>query len=179
MENLTKEQSKLVEDNHKLIFLFLQQLLLPVDKYYDIAAIGLCRAAASYDKSAGFAFSTYAHTVVINELRREFRRERRRIPVTIYLDEPVNDENNLTIGDSISSSEDFVSTTIRRNYIDWIYSRCTKQECFILDCLQQGYTLTAIADILRCDYRTVKAKIIKIRKRLLQLEHNQPFRQHG
>lgn len=39
---MTKEQQKLVEDNHNLIYLYLKNSNLPVDDYYGIASIGLC-----------------------------------------------------------------------------------------------------------------------------------------
>ena len=42
---LTKEQKELVENNHKLIYYYIHKNGLSVDEYYDILAIGLCKAA--------------------------------------------------------------------------------------------------------------------------------------
>ena len=42
---LNDEQRKLVADNHNLIYQYLIDNNLPQDEYYDIAAIGLCKAA--------------------------------------------------------------------------------------------------------------------------------------
>ena len=46
---LTKQQQQLVEDNHKLIYFYLYRNSLSVDEFYDVAAIGLCKAAITYN----------------------------------------------------------------------------------------------------------------------------------
>ena len=46
---MTDEQRKLVEDNHSLIYLVINNMGLSVEDNYDIAAIGLCNAAIGYD----------------------------------------------------------------------------------------------------------------------------------
>ena len=50
---LNDEQRKLVADNHNLIYQYLIDNNLPQDEYYDIAAIGLCKAALKYDTAKG------------------------------------------------------------------------------------------------------------------------------
>ena len=46
---MTEEQRKLVEDNHNLIYSFLQKYHLTIDEYYGLAAIGLCKAGKTYN----------------------------------------------------------------------------------------------------------------------------------
>lgn len=55
---ITDEARKLVEENHNLVYSFLYKYHLDVEEWYDLAAIGLCKAANTYnnDKSG---FSTY------------------------------------------------------------------------------------------------------------------------
>ena len=73
MIQITEEQRKLVEENHNLIYSFLQKYNLAIDEYYGLASIGLCKAGKTYngDKSN---FSTYAYkcmfTTVMGELRK-------------------------------------------------------------------------------------------------------------
>ena len=55
---MTKEQQKLVEENHGLIYSFLAKHNLPIEEYYDLAAIGLCKASITYQNET--TFSTYA-----------------------------------------------------------------------------------------------------------------------
>lgn len=67
---LNDEQRKLVADNHNLIYQYLIDNNLPQDEYYDIAAIGLCKAALKYDTSKG-AFSTYVYKAIKNNISRD------------------------------------------------------------------------------------------------------------
>lgn len=71
---MTDEQRKLVEDNHNYIFYFLNKYGLSIDEWYDMAAIGLCKAARSYNQYQS-KFVTYAHqcmfTTVFSEKRKE------------------------------------------------------------------------------------------------------------
>ena len=53
---LTKEQKELVENNHKLIYYYIHKNGLSLDEYYDILAIGLCKAALNFDESKGIKF---------------------------------------------------------------------------------------------------------------------------
>lgn len=72
--SMSDEQRKLVEDNHHLIYFFLRKYNLPIDEWYDMAAIGLCKAAKSYNEELS-KFATYAckcmFTTVFCERRKE------------------------------------------------------------------------------------------------------------
>ena len=74
VNNITEEQKKLAEENHNLIYRFLSKYNLSIDDYYDIAAIGLCKAAMTFDKSKS-KFSTYAfkcmYMIMLHEKRKE------------------------------------------------------------------------------------------------------------
>ena len=72
MKPLTKEQQELVEKNHNLIYEFAKKKNLVLDDYYDILAIGLCKAASAYDKSRG-KFSTIAYCCMNNILKEYYR----------------------------------------------------------------------------------------------------------
>lgn len=71
---LTDEQRKLAEDNHNLIYFVLHKNNWSIDEYYDVAAIGLCRAAQTYAPDKG-AFSAYSVKVITNQVLMELRRE--------------------------------------------------------------------------------------------------------
>lgn len=55
---LTEEQSKMVEDNHNLIYWYAHMKHLDVNEWYDILAIELCYAVMKYDPSKS-VLSTY------------------------------------------------------------------------------------------------------------------------
>lgn len=69
---MTDEQKKLVEDNHNLIYSFLYKYGLSIDEYYDIAAIGLCKAGINYN-GVDSSFSVYAYACMYNELKLYWR----------------------------------------------------------------------------------------------------------
>ena len=54
---LTKEQQKLVLNNHNLIYKCLKKYNLSAEEYYDIAAYALCKAALHFDPDKGCRFS--------------------------------------------------------------------------------------------------------------------------
>lgn len=45
---ITEAEKKLVEQNHNLIYAFLQKYHLTIEDYYGLAAIGLCKAAMTF-----------------------------------------------------------------------------------------------------------------------------------
>lgn len=91
MIKMNSTQRKLVEDNHKLIYSFLQRHNLPLDAeedWYGTAALGLCRAAVLYDSDKG-AFSTYAYQAMLMSVREVVRSKNKDIQATYYLDSPI------------------------------------------------------------------------------------------
>ena len=66
---LTKEERKLVENNHDLIYMMADCLELDVDEYYGLLAIGLCHAAQKYKtRKRAYEFAEFAKIVMIREL---------------------------------------------------------------------------------------------------------------
>ena len=66
MRKLDEKQKKLVEENHSLIYSFAHSHNLPLDEYYDILAIALCKAGMTFKPELGHAFSTYAYKIMWN-----------------------------------------------------------------------------------------------------------------
>lgn len=67
---LNEAQRQLAAENHDLIYWYLHKRGLSIEDYYDILAIGLCKAAAAYKPELG-AFSTLAIQVFDHEIQRE------------------------------------------------------------------------------------------------------------
>lgn len=73
---LTDEQNKLVEDNIPLVHLTLRKFSNRAADYNDMyqqGCMGLCKAALYFDASLGYAFSTYAISMIEGEIMRYFR----------------------------------------------------------------------------------------------------------
>lgn len=85
---MTQQQRQtLIEKNHNLIYAFLKHMRLPADDYYDLAAIGLCRAADTYAEEVLTTFSTYAFRCMYHEAISYWRKEEKRLE-TVSLDIP-------------------------------------------------------------------------------------------
>lgn len=107
---LTREQQLLVEDNIALVGYALHryghQGLDYGDDTFQIGVIGLIRAAASYDAARGSAFSSYAIPCILNELRREARKQRRwQHRIILSLDMPLTEDRSITLRDVLASEE--------------------------------------------------------------------------
>lgn len=66
---MTKEQEKLIIENHSLIYAYMwkhNMYLDDVEDWYGLCAIGLCTAALHFDESRGLQFSTLAYICMRN-----------------------------------------------------------------------------------------------------------------
>lgn len=88
VEKLTDAQRELAEQHYRYIYYFMQKQNLDED-YFDIVAIGLCKAARSYTKEKGIPFMTYAYTVMLNEVKQEWRRNKNKIKPSLYFEDSV------------------------------------------------------------------------------------------
>ena len=73
MRKLTKDQQKIVEDNHNLIYSFIHSRGLDVDEYYGLVAESLCKAVLNWDKPKG-ELSTLFYTIANNDLNHQWRK---------------------------------------------------------------------------------------------------------
>ncbi len=69
---MTAEQRQLAEDNHSLIYKVLHDMKLSDEEFYGTAAIGLCKAAMTYQADK-YRFSTYACQCIYNEIKADQR----------------------------------------------------------------------------------------------------------
>jgi len=75
---MNREQQKIAEDNHSLIFSFMKKNKLSFDAiedWYGCCAIGLCKAAMFYDQNMNLKFSTLAYVCMHNEVKDIFRQQ--------------------------------------------------------------------------------------------------------
>lgn len=100
---LTEAQRVLAEENHNLIYYCLKKYKFDnIEEYYDVAAIGLCKAARSYRSQCG-QFSTFACRVIQNELYQTLRKKR---ITAVSLHTSLRDaDGTLTLLDMISGFE--------------------------------------------------------------------------
>lgn len=161
---LNNKQRKLVEDNHNLIFSFLQSRGLSLDSnedWYGVAAIGLCQAARSYDESIGTRFSTLAYKAMDNEVKRVFRAQSKEVVPAVSLDDFVSDDPALVVGNIIPDPHEELSSTNVTYAINKAVSKLNKHQREIVDLvLVHGLSQSDVARRLNLSYSRVN-KICK------------------
>lgn len=134
----------LILNNEKLIYYVLGKMNLYEQRedYYDIGMIGLIKAAKTYVPNKGIVFSTYAVRCIKNEVLIEIRKEKsnkRKVNYNcVSLEQPVNgnDDEKITIGDTLKSNIDIEKEMIRKEERELLYkslSKLSDKEQFVIN----------------------------------------------
>lgn len=171
MKKLTEEQQKLVAENHNLIYSFLHHYHFEIEEFYDIAAIGLCRAAANFDASRGNAFSTYAYKAMYSQILLFKRQEKNKkaIPphqIISYDSEVSNEEGDTSFFvNSIASKENLEKEVVFTVFFeDYVQSLKNEKDKKILELLEKGYSQKEIAEIFGCSRSRISMIKTKIKR---------------
>ena len=173
---MTDEQRQLVSNNHGLIFSFLRERGLDEEEYYDLAAIGLCRAAMSY-KADIAKFSTYAYRCMMCDVYKELKAKKvsKRIPeelidsynVRCRTDDGVEETE---IIDFIRSNIDVEKDVLWRMSVDECLGRLRDRERLIFQLLIEGYSYREIARVIGRSHRTVSKIKLEIVRKLIGIK---------
>lgn len=113
---LTDEQRKLVEDNVKLAYEFVHKKGFTYGYEFEdavqIALLGLIYAAMTFKENKS-KFSTYAFLAMQSQFNIEYRKTKRQREsgiTNISLSEPIIENEDLSIEDTIVDSQDFVES---------------------------------------------------------------------
>lgn len=170
---MNDEQRKLVEDNHNLIYAILHKYNLPIDEFYGVAAIGLCKAAITFDVEKGYLFSTYACVVIKNELKLVFRRNasERAIPFDklTYYQSVISDGDGkeTELLDIIPDNTDIEADIIANETIKQVYGKLSERDRRVFDLLILGHGQKEIGNIVGYSQpyiSRIKSKIVKLLK---------------
>ena len=159
---MTKEQQKLVEENHGLIYSFLAKHNLPIEEYYDLAAIGLCKASITYQNET--TFSTYAYKCMFNEVMQDKRKEKasRRIPQNqiISYEAELDTCNDETVSylNFIPSNEDVESNSLSKIMFEEYSKDLSDRDKQVLSLFSAGYKQREIGKIIGCS-QTIVSRI--------------------
>lgn len=137
-------QEQLILDNHNLVYHILQKMNLynQLDEYYDIAIIGLIKAAKNYDETKQINFSTFAGKCIRNEILHYLRQQQcNRLKAnynTISLEKTVFEENGnkILLIDKIPGNVDIEQELINNEKIIHLYkaiSNLSDSERFIIE----------------------------------------------
>jgi RNA polymerase sporulation-specific sigma factor len=169
-DELTKEQSDLASNNHNLIYKFAQDNGLYIDDYYDILAIGLCKAAMVFDESKA-KFSVIAYRCMRNELFMYWRKLNRKssIPYDIIdsYDAPSKNEYGSEY-EKLSESfqtNDFTDDVIFDIMLSELDKVLNKKQSLILKYIAEGKNKSEISQIMGCKRQTLCYHIKQLRKK--------------
>lgn len=125
MKQLNKTQQKLVEDNHNLIYSFMHKNKLSfdaVEDWYGTCAVGLCKAALTYNPDRNVKFSVLAYVCMSNEIKMVFRNQEKEIKNLLSLQYNLDEEENISLQDCICSRNDEIGEiefyTVFNKYYD-------------------------------------------------------------
>lgn len=178
MAKLTQEQSKLVEENHNLIYGFLHKYNLEYEEWYDLCAIGLINAAMTYKvtNKDNANFSTYAYkcmfTCMSNELRNKDRLCRRYNDLISLDYEYDNNKGDIYNLHELISNNYLVDEEV----IDKIYSDTIIQ--FIFDNLIQENHKEAIRLLINGESVKCAASSIGISRQALELKIKKIYKKY-
>lgn len=164
---MTDEQRKLVEDNHNLIYGFLNKKEL-TDDYYDIVALGLCKAAMSYDESKG-KFSTLAFKCMDGEMSTHYTYLKRKkfIPENLIFsyNETANEDVSESIVDAIlPDNNDRIGYSLENIDFDCFINLLKDKERQIIEHLIKGFNQKEIAEIMNMTQQAVSLNIKSIKR---------------
>ena len=153
------EHVSMVEKNHNLIYGFLHKYKLSEDFYGD-AAIGLCKAARSYDETKGSSFATYAYKCMFNECGITLRADKRKVQ-TISFETPIADGENVNLESVLPS--DFSNEHMEAiPYIQWFVEKMCLVDLQILLYRLEGDSYRDVGKKIGYSYQFVKNRLTKI-----------------
>ena len=175
VKSLTKKQQDLIEQNHNLIYGFANRMKLSIEDYYDILAIGMCKAASIFDETKG-EFSTVAFRCMKIELLHYWNSQKKKsaIPSNMIVSYDINickvmgdsyeKENKFLdiFSDKNSTHEIVISNIMLREFFDML----TQEEKHIAKLLLEGVTQSEIADRTNHSRQYIYNYVKKIRRRL-------------
>ena len=160
---LTEEQRKIAEENHKLIYFFINFFKVDVEEYYDLFAIDYLKCIKVWDKSKG-SLSALLGRAFSNRIKAENRKKRAKKRFeecyTISLNEVVFRENSdLSLEDMIASSTN-VEETFELNEALNFFMQNEVTKLLII-----GYSQKEIAEKLNYAQPTISKKVSRLKKK--------------
>lgn len=167
---MTEEQRQLVEENHNLIYSFLQNYHLTIEDYYDLAAIGLCKAGKTYDGDKA-SFSTYAYKCMFSAVMCDLRKKKqaRTIPdyKMVYYQAELDDSDGGDTGsfmNYIPSGENVEENVLSEVIFDEYTDRLKERDKKIFSLFREGYKQREIGKMLGCS----QAQVSRVKKKLCE-----------
>lgn len=118
--------------NYGIVFSVMKNLGIPLtdEDMFQTGIIGLLKAINTFDASKGYSFSTYAFSIVRNELILVFRKSKRSVKVAFSLDDNVDTGNGESVpyAEMISDGKDYEENAVNLMLAQQIFERLGSRE---------------------------------------------------
>lgn len=173
------EKQKLAEDNHKLIYSWLNSRHLNVDEWYDIAALGYMKAVNTYSRESNSKFSSWAYKLMDQErsmylrkyyshLRLHRSRATNQFATFVSLDNEITDyPESSSYHEIVDSNIELEKTSVYMVDIKENLKYLSLSELKVLKLRMMGYTLQNIGEILGISYIVSQRRAQKIKSILI------------
>ena len=162
---MTKEEmfSKNIKIAYKIANRYLTNYASEYEDIKQIALMGLWKAVSTFDNT--HVFSTYAYTVISNEINYYLRTVKKHYN-TISLKQEIKED--ITLEDVLADKNNYIEKLENsldiENYISQIRnSKLKEQEKIVFELTLKGYKQRQIAKIIGCSQAEVSRKIRKLR----------------
>jgi RNA polymerase sporulation-specific sigma factor len=157
---MNDDKDKLINDNiklaYKIAYKYYTRLnnMVELEDLQSLSFIGLTKAAQSFDTNKNFAFSTYAYTVIKNEILQYIKQNIKHhndISLSLILTGTNSDNHTLTLEDTLQSNinlEEDVQNNIEINTLYKYINELDDRKRTIILCYIQGLTFDKISSIL-------------------------------
>lgn len=157
---LTKEQQRFAEENHHLVYAFLNQKELPESLFYDIVIFGYLKAVQEYCEVLAlhrFRFSTLAYKRMRSSLSNYYKYLSRpkRKALTVSLDELIGSEDGMYWEEIISRPDDRMLRLETELLLHALASRLPRREMRIIRMKVRGDRMHDIAKQERMTFRQI------------------------
>lgn len=163
---LTDEQRRIAEDNHNLIYGFLNKNHLDYEEWYDIIAMGYLNAVLKFDPARG-SLSTLAYKVMQNQYKMELLRRNRSKHkgncISLYT--PIGDEG-MELKDTIADPINLEDQCVARINLDADLRRLKDRQRLMLKMVLDGFSQVEIGQTLQVCKQAVNRTIRGIGRKL-------------
>lgn len=155
----TKEEQLFAEENHDLVYAFLNEKKLSEDEYYDVVVFGYLRAVQIYFRepdSYKCNFSTLAWIKMNGDLANynKYLYSAKRNACVISLDEPIDGNGGLRLEDVISY-DDYMSEMSAELLMHELAVHLPEREMRIVSMKVQGAKLQEIAKAEKLNFKQI------------------------
>ena len=176
MKQLNQNQQKLVEDNHNLIFSFMNKNKLSMDTvedWYGTCAIAMCKAAMTYDPDRNVKFGTVAYVYMNNAMKdtlAKHSKEEMCLSLDYYITEDIQLEN------CIANNSDEIGKLEFYMIFDKNYSQLTNRKKQIIDtCINHDGSFEDIAKL----FGITKQRVSQVYKSFLDNLYSDLYGKRG